>query len=743
MAGALRTELEAAGIDPLESPLRLLAVAAGVALGGSFLSVFVHLTDVAGGTFWLVLTVGAALLLATVLARRLPVRQGVIPGLLILALGPLGYLILVPELHGAVGTPAFLLDLGAYMTGVTVLRFLRVDVWAIAIAPGPAFLTWYLLLRRRYDLAGVAGGLTLAFFSLTGDAGPLTTLAGMGGLLGMLGIGTIEKEGGSWEQVEQLALVVAVSVFVARLLSIVPDGGQAAQPGGDGAEGGAPIAGDLTSVDAEAEIFDRISLSPTVYFTIDADRPDLWRVAAFDRYTGADWIRTGESAPFGNGRDGPPGTADRNRQTVTIEAPVATMPAAWKPVRLLRGPPETRVTALGGLDPDRSFTAGETYTVVSEVPTRDAGGLRGAGWPADDGVGRFRQLPGSQPGRVTRLAERLTADADSTFAAALAVERWLEGTKGYSLAVDPPSGDLVDGFLFDMDAGYCVYFASAMAVLLRAVGIPARFVLGYATGQRVAETRWVVRGYDSHAWVEVRFAGVGWVPFDPTPAAPRAAAERRQLDRGRSAGRDDVDTHGSEPTPTPPPTPTGAPTGPATPTPVGEQILPGGGVGTEPGTLPSPGRREPSTAAPATGRAGGIAAALAGRDRVTVLAGAASLVLGLHWFRVAERGGDAVSLYRQRPTDDPRLDIERAYDRAERVLARHYRDRREDETPRRYVEVLGHDDVDARARRLVRLYERARYSSEVSRADADAAIDLADAVVAAEGRLAETIREFL
>ncbi len=741
MAGAQTTASETAGNDPSDSPLRLLALTAGAVLIGSFLSVFLHLTDVAGGTAWLALTVGGALLLATILARRLPVRRGILPGLAILALGPVGYLLLVPELHGDLASPAFVLDLGTYLTGVSVLRFLSVDVWAIAIAPGPAFLTWYLLLRRRYDLSAVSGGLTLAFFALTGDAGPLTTLAGMTGLLGVLGIGTLEREGGNWDQIEQLGLVVALSVFLARVLSIVPNGGRAARPATSGTARSQPVAGDLSSVSSEAKIFDRISLSPTVYFTIEADYPAYWRVAAFDRYTGSDWIRTGESRPFDDGQGAPPGSARRNHQTVTVRTPIATMPAAWKPVRILRGPISPLLTTLGGLDPDRTLVREESYTVLSEVPSRDQGRLRSAGWGDAKIDKRFRQLPRSSGNRVADLADRIAGGADTAYDAAVAVERWLEGLKAYSLTVEPPTGDLVEGFLFGMDRGYCVYYASAMAVLLRTLGVPTRFVLGYTTGQRVDDNRWVVRGLDSHAWVEVRFDGIGWVPFDPTPASPRTAVEARWLTRARREGRSDVDTEESRQLSTPPPTTERVANEMVTPTVgAGEQILPGGGRATATASPTSAGR---GPQADDPGSTGGtrFVDALNRRDKVAVLAGTASLVLGLHWFRVTERGGNALRLYRQRPTDDPRFDIARAYDRMERVLSRRYRDRREDETPRQYVGVLSHDDLDNRAHRLVQLYERARYSGEISRAEADEAIGLADTIVSAEGRIRSSLSE--
>ena len=71
--------------------------------------------------------------------------------------------------------------------------------------------------------------------------------------------------------------------------------------------------------------------------------------------------------------------------------------------------------------------------------------------------------------------------------------------------------------------GYCMYFATAMVMLLRQEGIPARFVEGFLPGERVG-TRETVRDHDAHAWVEVYFPGSGWVPFDPTPGPPATRA---------------------------------------------------------------------------------------------------------------------------------------------------------------------------------------------------------------------------
>jgi hypothetical protein len=104
--------------------------------------------------------------------------------------------------------------------------------------------------------------------------------------------------------------------------------------------------------------------------------------------------------------------------------------------------------------------------------------------------------------------------------------------------------------------------------------------------------------------------------------------------------------------------------------------------------------------------------------------------IGLHWLGAFERGYRAVKLRWQQPTDSPRRDVERAYERLELLLAGRYRDRAAGETRRRHLAATGKTPGSRRARRLLDLYERARYGGGVTRAEADEAIRLADALVA-------------
>src|SRR5204862_77196 len=133
----------------------------------------------------------------------------------------------------------------------------------------------------------------------------------------------------------------------------------------------------------------------------------------------------------------------------------------------------------------------------------------------------YLQLPAELPARVRRLAEQITAGASTPYDKALRLQDYLRATYAYRLDVAaPPEGqDAVDYFLFTASAGYCNYFASAMAVMLRAVGVPARLATGYAMGEYDrGRGAYRVPGNAAHAWVEVYFAGYGWVDFEPTPS---------------------------------------------------------------------------------------------------------------------------------------------------------------------------------------------------------------------------------
>ncbi len=163
------------------------------------------------------------------------------------------------------------------------------------------------------------------------------------------------------------------------------------------------------------------------------------------------------------------------------------------------------------------------------------------------------EIEGSPYLRVAELSRRLTADQPSAYDAVLAVEDYVRDNANYSES--PPERPVpLNAFLFDDRLGYCQHFSGAMALLLRFAGIPTRVASGFTPGERQGQDSYLVTGLDAHAWVEVYFEGIGWVPFDPTPAeAPNRSQAVAEEDSGpagpgrRGGGADRAASRGREP----------------------------------------------------------------------------------------------------------------------------------------------------------------------------------------------------
>jgi transglutaminase-like putative cysteine protease len=176
--------------------------------------------------------------------------------------------------------------------------------------------------------------------------------------------------------------------------------------------------------------------------------------------------------------------------------------------------------------------AGDVLLFGSDNPVYDAiyttarpfdGQLREA--RGADGPARraYLQVPRIDPA-VLRLADSLTAGRETRIDQVRAVEAWLQSEFRYTLDLPRTRQDAtLEGFLFRRRAGHCEYFSTAMAVLLRAKGIPTRNVNGFLGGEWNQNGRYLaVTGNNAHSWVEVWFPEWGWVTFDPTPPADRA-----------------------------------------------------------------------------------------------------------------------------------------------------------------------------------------------------------------------------
>jgi len=166
---------------------------------------------------------------------------------------------------------------------------------------------------------------------------------------------------------------------------------------------------------------------------------------------------------------------------------------------------------------DSSANASAYLMQIGDFIDRDD--LAGLADRADNIRRRYTTLPDTLPDRVWILAEQLTESAATDFEKAELLEHYLYANYDYSLNVGylRSGEDFVDNFLFSLSEGYCTHFASALAVMARCVGLPARYVEGYTMPEEPGEDGYyVVTNAEAHAWVEIYFEGYGWRRFEPT-----------------------------------------------------------------------------------------------------------------------------------------------------------------------------------------------------------------------------------
>jgi transglutaminase-like putative cysteine protease len=172
--------------------------------------------------------------------------------------------------------------------------------------------------------------------------------------------------------------------------------------------------------------------------------------------------------------------------------------------------------------------SGLRYTVFSDVDGPDEGLMQKAPDADDDAdLQPYLEVPRDLPPRVAELAHAITKDALGPYAKARAITQYLARYK-YTLDLKRDERyEPIEDFLFIERAGHCEYFASALAIMLRTVGVPTRSVNGFYGGEWNSYGGYLaLRQGDAHSWVEVWLDGIGWVTFDPTPAGAAAAARQ-------------------------------------------------------------------------------------------------------------------------------------------------------------------------------------------------------------------------
>ncbi|MBU5443265.1 transglutaminase domain-containing protein [Paenibacillus sp. MSJ-34] len=306
----------------------------------------------------------------------------------------------------------------------------------------------------------------------------------------------------------------------------------------------------------DSELGARIAPVDTVLFTAESPVPAYWRGESKSVYNGRGWSqpRTHWTGTDWRGTIFGERLADSERQGDTISQKVTLSDEAAKSgMPLLAGGTIERIKRLQYANPSADIpdlVQIDAAAITARMPANARTGdllqyeleVRMPNVPADrlrlmdgDDPSEIRetylQLPPELPARVAELAERITAEAGaSRIEQVEAIERYLREHYEYSMndtKVPPKGADFVDHFLFEQQRGYCNHFSTAMVVMLRTQGIPARWVKGFAPGERSGDNAnlYTVRARDAHAWVEVYFDGVGWLPFEPTPGFGVQAGE--------------------------------------------------------------------------------------------------------------------------------------------------------------------------------------------------------------------------
>jgi transglutaminase-like putative cysteine protease len=300
----------------------------------------------------------------------------------------------------------------------------------------------------------------------------------------------------------------------------------------------------------------RLGLAPNlgdrVALYVNTSEAHFLRATAYDFYTGVGWKSTDDRQ---EDRTEALNYAGRKKLDVTVDpvnpkssllfAPAEPVQASI-PRTFIYGEDKAFSSQLRAKD--RSQASGR-YTITSAISVATKEDLRKAQAPPASIAERYLQVPSTVPARVRQLANTITAGKTNAYDKAEAIEQYLRTTYKYSTVVKaPPSGrDPVDFFLFDLKEDFCEYFASSMVVMLREIGVPARFVEGYTAGSYDEITnRYVVTERNAHAWVEVYFAGYGWIEFEPTPSE-NVVARPENAEAAGAIGGDSSSESGQSP----------------------------------------------------------------------------------------------------------------------------------------------------------------------------------------------------
>jgi transglutaminase-like putative cysteine protease len=291
--------------------------------------------------------------------------------------------------------------------------------------------------------------------------------------------------------------------------------------------------------DTSLDLRYRGGLSNDIVMYVRSPSRSYWRSHSYDFYSGESWSQSDQTliplprrrqvyfeispplgSPSSSAAAGPAEQQIVQSFTIAKDQPNLIF-AAYRPAEIFIVAENISRDRGDGLRLPEMLKAGMTYSVVSYRPNFDPALLRKASnrYPPDITY-RYLQLPNNISQRVRNLAQTLTASSTNNYDKVMALTEHLLTSYPYNFfpPPHPPGAEVVDQFLFEDREGVCEQYVTALVVMARSRGIPARLTTGYGSGDYNPITGYYeVRLSHAHSWAEVYFPGYGWVPFDPTP----------------------------------------------------------------------------------------------------------------------------------------------------------------------------------------------------------------------------------
>jgi transglutaminase-like putative cysteine protease len=427
----------------------------------------------------------------------------------------------------------------------------RTTATAVAVAHASLMLAIYAIARvteRRAEpplIVGLSLPALLAAVTVTGAAGtftwPLVCAWTVAAAL------QLAADRGRTARRAAVPLAVAALLLAPFVAQAIPDRSQTPESRAGGGSTDADLAPTYGGFSEELDTADRFDRSDTPVMRVRAQESDFWRGQSFDVWDGRRWTQSATGAVRLPQYEGTayvlaaPGDSDAGEefvQTFTLLASgVDTVFGAYRPGTIEVPIGEVAQHPDGSLQWSEPMAAGTVYSVVSSRRPVTADDLREDDPPRSQRdrdralAARYTQLP-DVPARVVDFAEQAIAASSARTASHVVGASAIAAQTEYTLDIPPlpPGADAVEQFLFVDRQGYCEQIATALAVMLRTQGIPARVATGFTPGARDPfGGDFLVRQSDAHAWVEVWFPTNGWQAFDPTARVPLAGEEDRDV----------------------------------------------------------------------------------------------------------------------------------------------------------------------------------------------------------------------